>query len=195
VQQLQKTHGNQAVQRMLQSRNKTVQRDPVAIASLGMAVFASGQTVVSQGGFNCSSNTPSYQHPNTPTTATWDNVIETLHVKAFHPRAGIGDQDFYFRLSYERNGNDIRNATVNALKDQSSTMVGSSFTIAWGGQEHSNQSDPVAQIVFNISNSVWDPIGLGQASFWGQLIISAAKDAPSHSSFTIGSEQDWVWVA
>jgi hypothetical protein len=193
--QLQQTHGNQAVQRLLKNERGSVQRDPISAASLGMAVFASGQTVVSQGGFNCTSNTPSYQHQNTPASETWENVTETLHIAAHHPRYGFGDQHFYFRLSYERNGYDIRNAVVNALKDQSSTMVGSSLTINWGGQEHSNQSAPVAQIVFNISNSVWDPIGLGQASFWGQLIISASKSAAAHSSFTIGSEQDWVWVA
>lgn len=167
---------------------QAIQKEPIAIASLGMAVFASGQTIVSGGSLSHTANTPSYMHERTPAEATWETATQELHIAADNPRYGIGEQNFYYRLTYERNGYDIRNAQVVILRDRSSSMFSSSFSGEWSGQTHSRPNDQVCQIIFNISGR-WDPIGNGDVSWWGQLILSAAKGAAN--TFTIGSER-WV---
>lgn len=198
---MQRTFGNHAVVRRLGHQVQpppppSIQRqDPVSVAGLGVSIFSAGQTIESGGMFTCQSNTPSYMHENTPAEAEWEPVSTTIMVVAQHPRVGIGNQYFYFNLSYERNGYDIRNAVVNKLEDRSSTMVASSFTINWGGQAHSRPTEEVSEIVFNISNSTWDPVGLGSFSFHGQLIISASKSAATYSHFHITGEDNMVYAS
>lgn len=168
-------------------REGVVQRALLEIAALGLAAFAEGRTLATSGALSHSANTPSYMHAHTPTSERWEPRSFELHIAAHHPRYGYGDQHFYFLVQYECNGYDIRNATVNILRDKSSRMMMSDFVIRWGGQAHSQPLDPVAKIIFNISGH-WDPVGLGIASFWGRLIISAGRSAGNYEQFSIGSE-------
>lgn len=177
-----------------QAKTPEIQKDPVAAASLGVAIFVEGRSIASSGNLYHTANTPSYMHERTPSDATWERVRTTLKIQAHHPRLGWGDQDFYYRLSYERNGYDIRNAQVDVLRDQSSGMYTSVFGSNWSGQTHSRPTAAVAEIVFNISGE-WNPHGLGHVSWWGNLILSAAKGGAPYTSFSIGSERDWVWAA
>jgi hypothetical protein len=166
--------------------------DPVSAASLGVAVFEAGRSYANSGNLYHNGNTPSYMHERTPAEATWENVVTELQIQAHHPRVGWDNQDFYYRLSYQRNGYDIRNAQVDVLRDRSSGMYTSTFGSTWSGQTHSRPTASVAEIVFNISGE-WNPHGRGHVSWWGQLVLSAAKGDSSYKSFTVGSEQDWVW--
>jgi len=168
-------------------REGLVQRQGLEIAALGLAVFAEGRNLATSGALSHSANTPSYMHARTPTSETWADRSFELHIAAHHPRYP-GDQHFYFLVQYEYNGYDIRNATVNILRDKSSRMIMSDFVIRWGGQAHSQPTDPVAKIIFNISGH-WDPVGLGIASFWGRLVISASRSAGNYEQFSIGSER------
>ncbi|MBD1808383.1 DUF4157 domain-containing protein [Microcoleus sp. FACHB-SPT15] len=166
--------------------------DPVSATSLGVAVFEAGRSYANSGNLYHNGNTPSYMHERTPIEATWEDVVTELNIQAFHPRIGWDNQDFYYRLSYQRNGYDIRNAQVDILRDKSSGMYTSTFGSTWSGQTHSRPTDTVAEIVFNISGE-WNPHGVGHASWWGQLVLSAVKESSVIKSFTVGSEQDWVW--
>ena len=166
--------------------------DPVSAASLGVAVFEAGRSYANSGNLYHNGNTPSYMHERTPAEATWENVVTELQIQAHHPRIGLGNQDFYYRLSYQRNGYDIRNAQVDVLRDRSSGMYTSTFGSTWSGQTHSRPTASVTEIVFNISGE-WNPQGRGHVSWWGQLVLSAAKGGSRYESFTVGSEQDWVW--
>ncbi|MBW4542934.1 MAG: DUF4157 domain-containing protein [Symplocastrum torsivum CPER-KK1] len=166
--------------------------DPVSAASLGVAVFEAGRSYANSGNLYHNGNTPSYMHERTPIEATWEDVVTELNIQAFHPRIGWDNQDFYYRLSYQRNGYDIRNAQVDILRDKSSGMYTSTFGSTWSGQTHSRPADTVAEIVFNISGE-WNPHGVGHVSWWGQLVLSAVKESSVIKSFTVGSEQDWVW--
>ncbi len=171
---------------VVQQKEDTIQRDPVAVAGLGLAVFESGRSMLSGGSFSSTANTPSYMHTGTPATAEWAPRTAEAKIRAFHPRIGFGEQFFYFRLSYQKNGYDLRNVQVVPLKDKSSSMISSSFNIIWGGQAHSRPKNPRAEIVFNISGT-WNPVGRGIASFWGQLIVKQ-----SGLTFNVDSEQ-WVY--
>ena len=215
VSEIQRTYGNAHVQRVVNQigykRNLdarttklneslisrkpgdtlVVQRGGLAIAALGLAVFVEGRTLATSGRLSHNANTPSYMHPNTPLTEEWETKTFILHIEAFHPRLGWGLQHFYFRVSYERNGYDIRNATINLLEDRSSRMIMSNFEIRWAGQAHSPQNAPEARIIFNISGR-WDPTGTGVCSFWGRLTLRASKQAGNFQDWTITSEAtDW----
>lgn len=176
------------------SPTPNVQRDPVAVAALGVAIFAEGRQFAQSGSLYHNGNVPSYMHEHTPPDAVWERQTTELHVKAHHPRYGFGAQDFYYRLSYERNGYDIRNAQVDVLRDKSSGMYSSTFGSTWSGQLNSQPSAQVCEIIFNISGE-WNPVGRGDVSWWGSLILSAAKGGAAFQSFSVGSEKDWVWAA
>lgn len=168
------------------SSQKVAQRvDPISAASLGVAIFEAGRQMLTGGSFSSTSNTPSYMHTGTPASVKWKKYTAEAKIKAWHPRAGWGYQYFYFRISYEANGYDLRNVQVVPLKKKSSSMIASTFSIAWGGQAHSRPKDPKAAIIFNISGE-WDPIGRGHVSFWGHLKVTQGG-----LSFLVDSEE-WV---
>lgn len=171
---------------VVQQKEDIIQRDPVAIAGLGLAVFESGRSMLTGGSFSSTANTPSYMHEGTPASAQWVSRTAEAKIRAFNPRIGFGEQFFYFRISYQQNGYDLRNVQVVPLIDKSSSMISSSFNIMWEGQAHSSPDYPQSEIVFNISGT-WDPVGRGITSFWGQLIVTQ-----SGLSFNVDSEQ-WVY--
>lgn len=155
---------------------------------LGLAAFTEGRAIVTSGNLASAANTVNYIHENTPPRQQFTRTTMEFKISAHHPRIGIGTQQFWFRLSFEHNGNDLRNAQIVVLEDKSSRMTTSEFSIQFNGQPYSLPQAAVAEIVFQISGK-WDPVGLGVASFWGELFIKA--DGSTRA--TIGSEQDWVW--
>ena len=178
-----------AMARVAHNEGLAVQRDPVAIAGLGLAVFQYGQAMVTSGNFSCSMTSVNYIHENTPPETEWTSVNTEFSITASHPRYFVGTQEFWFRLSYEHNGNDVRNIQVNALVNKSSEMITSSFSITFSGQAHSVPADPKAEVNFQIGGN-WDPVGRGFDSIWGNLLISADGSA----ALDVGSEVGWVEV-
>jgi len=175
-----------------QKSSDKIQKDPIAIAGLGLAVFGTGRSIVSSGKLSHSSTPATYMHAGTPISATWRQMTTTLHIKSWHPRYFIGNQNFYFRLEYEYNGYDIKNATINLLRSRSSSIYSSTFDITWSPSNESRPNDPISKIIFNISGQ-WDPVGRGDYSFWGRLIISASLSGSAYQRFSIDSEERSVW--
>ena len=161
---------------------------------LGVALFQTGQSILTSGAFSSNSSTVSYVHERTPPSQTFRRCVREFSFVAFHPRPIIGhivgDQNFWFRLEFDYNGNDVRNAGVRALVDRSSTLTTSSFTATFEGREYSVRTDPVAEVVFLISGQ-WDPWGRGYVSFEGKLYVKADG---SVRLTDFRSERNWVWV-
>jgi len=154
---------------------------------LGVAVFAEGRAIVTSGNLSSTANTVSYVHEQTPPDQAYQRTTMLFRISAHHPRYFIDRQQFWFQLSFEHNGNDLRNIAIQMLEDRSSRMVTSEFGIQFNGQPYSHPRDPVAEIVFQISGR-WDPVGRGVDSFWGELLVRADGSARAN----INSEQGWV---
>jgi len=123
----------------------------IAGAGLGIAIFTTGRTLLTSGDFSSSATTVNYLHQNTPPSLTFSTCTNEFLISAHHPRYGFDSQQFWFRISFEYNGHDLRNVAINALVDKSSSMTMSKFTIEFNGQAHSVPADPVAEVVFQIS--------------------------------------------
>jgi hypothetical protein len=167
----------------------TAELEAIEAISLGVAIFSEGRAIITSGALSSTANTVNYIHEKTPPTQVFTRTSMELKVLAHHPRIGIGTQEFWFRVSFEHNGNDLRNAQIILLEDKSSRMITSTFSIQFNGQPYSVPSDPVAEIVFQIAGR-WDPVGLGVDSFWGEMFIKADGGARA----SIRSEQGWVRV-
>jgi len=152
-----------------------VEGEAVAIATLGVAVFSLGKDILTSGDFSTKSNVVSYIHPHTPISQHFRKVEIDFRLIARH--SVLADQYFWFKLSYEYNGNDIRDALINPLVHRSSSTYVSTFTINFQGDSYSPPQDPVAEIVFNISGR-WDPSGPGNSSFQGKLFVKADGSMP-----------------
>jgi hypothetical protein len=146
--------------------------DPVTVAGLGVAVFEAGRTFFTSGDLSFESTPASFIHHGTPPEVQFSRVVIDFSIDADHPRAGFGWQHFWFRLTFERNGYDIRNANIRLLEDRSSTMILSSFSIRFVPLANSAETDPVARIVYHIGGR-WDPHGWGEYSYSGELHLAA----------------------
>ncbi|TVM03483.1 MAG: hypothetical protein CV087_05025 [Candidatus Brocadia sp. WS118] len=162
-------------------------QNPVAIAGLGVAVFNTGRTIATSGSFSTQSTPASYIHQNTPAGSKFRRRTIEFTITAHHPRYGIGTQTFWFKLSFEFNGNDIRDASINPLIDKSSSMISSTFSIKFEPTSYSLNSDPVAIIRYKISGE-WDPVGTGHVSFEGNFDLKADGAV----TYIINSEKNWV---
>jgi hypothetical protein len=171
-----------------QGGSPAVRRQVLEAASLGVAVFTEGRSLATSGALSHSATTVNYIHENTPPDIRWQEYVDIIEIKAAH-KWPFSTQHFYFRLSYEYNGYDLRNVAINILRDRSSRMLTSEFSIQWVGQAHSVPRDPVAQIMFQISGH-WDPAGRGLDSFWGNLLLNARGT----KSINVQSENGWVWT-
>lgn len=109
-------------------------------------------------------------------------------MNAHHPRIGIGTQRFWFQLSFDFNGYDLRDIEIVGLPSKSSRLTASTFRAKFEGRPWSEKTNPVAEVKFNISGE-WDPVGYGVAGFWGYLRVKADGSA----RYSISSENKWVW--
>jgi outer membrane protein OmpA-like peptidoglycan-associated protein len=195
VQQMQQTQGNQYVQRQLGLGSSSggtpaaIQRiAPLAAAELGIAIFSAGAPVVLSGNLSSSAATINYMHENTPPDAQWTRATTSFRLSVWNPRPLIGGQEWvHFRLSYEYNGNDLRDVSVVCLQDESMHLTTSTFSINFTGMAHSPSTDPKATIRYQIGG-VWDPAGRGIDSFWGYLQVKSDGSV----SLMVESEQGWV---
>lgn len=161
----------------------------IAGAGLGVAAFTLGRTILTSGSFSSTASTANYIHPGTPLSQAFRRCSMEFSLKAHHPRYFIDAQTFWYRLSFEYNGNDLRNVAINALVDRSSTLHTSTFSSTWTGQAHSPGAAPVAEIMFQLTGN-WDPVGRGNVSYSGELKVGADGSA----TLSVTSERNWVTV-
>lgn len=159
----------------------------IAGAGLGVAVFNTGRDLVTSGAFSSHSTTVNYIHPNTPASLAFRPCTHEFLISAHHPRYGFGRQQFWFRLSFEHNGHDLRNVAIVPLIDRSSEMVMSTFSITFAGIPHSVPTDPVAEVNFQISGE-WNPVGRGLVALRGNLFVRA----DGRVTLSVTSERGWV---
>ena len=174
-----------------ESSSATLEEDAgvVEIIGLGLAVFQSGQSVLSSGDFRVESAESSYVHPNTPPDRPLTRSTMDLTIVAFHPRYFIDNQEFVFRVEFEHNGNDITMARISPLRNASSSLYASDFNISFRPSAASQPADAMAKIRYVIDGR-WNPVGRGDVSFRGELNIGADGSAIC----TIDSERQWVFV-
>jgi len=164
--------------------------EAIEAAGLGIAIFEAGKGLVTGGDFSSSANTVSFMHPGTPSSQTFRPCNTEFSLVAHHPRYFIGDQTFWYRLSFEYNGNDLRNVSVAPLIDKSSTITASKFTTSWEGQPNVPGRAPVAEVRYQLTGR-WDPVGRGDVSFGGYLMVNASGKVSLALTFT---ERDWVKI-
>lgn len=164
---------------------------PVVIggAGLGVAVFTLGRTLFTSGDFSNTTSTVNYMHTGTPASQTFRRCEMEFALKAHHPRLGVSNPTFRYRLSFEHNGNDLRDVSINALINRSSSLTMSTFSTTWLGQAHSLPSDPVAQVKFQLTGR-WDPMGRGDFDFSGGLLVGADGTV----QLTVRQDGNWVRV-
>lgn len=161
----------------------------IEAVGLGIAVFTTGQQLLTSGSFSNSTSTVNYMHERTPLTQRFRSCAMEFSLRAHHPRYFIDPQVFWYRLSFEYNGNDLRNVAIHPLVNRSSTLQSSTFSTTWSGQAHSPQAAPVAEVMFQLAGR-WDPVGRGDVSFNGDLLVTAA----GRVRLNVRSELDWVTV-
>ncbi len=159
----------------------------VEAASLGIAVFQVGQTVATSGDLSVQADVASYVHQNTPVHIPFTRTSVEFKISAHHPRYFIDRQQFYFRLSFEYNGYDLRNVSISVLRNKSSSLHASTFNIRFKATNYSPPNHPVAEILYNIQGR-WDPVGRGDVSFDGNLRVKANGSRKGQ----IVSEENWV---
>lgn len=159
----------------------------VEALGLGVAVFQTGQSLLTSGDFSSEATTVNYIHERTPPSQLFRSCATEFSLLAHHPRYGFGTQTFWFRLTFDYNGNDLRNIAIVALVHRSSSLYSSTFSVRFVGQAHSVPSAPVAEVMFQISGR-WNPVGRGDVSFWGNLRVRA----DGTTQLSINSEQNWV---
>lgn len=163
----------------------------VGAAGLGLAVFSAAREVLTSGDLSVQADTANYLHQNTPVSIPFSRRTVEFKISAFHPRIGIDTQQFFFRLSFEYNRYDLRNVSISVLRDKSSSLYASSFQIYFNAISYSLQNDPVASIVYNVTNGRWDPVGLGDVSFSATPLFMIKADGRVEAR-TINSERNWV---
>lgn len=158
-------------------------------ANLGLGVFDRLERHLLSGAFEVTSHAASYIHNPSPRGLTVQTRTFAFPISAHHPRVGIGTQTFWFRLTLEYDGFNIRRASIVEDRGRSSTLVSSDFKITFAPSAWSAPNEPVAAVAYNISGR-WDPIGRGDEGFDGRLIIDAQGNL---RSLRVSSPQRWVW--
>ncbi len=176
---------------------------PVAVIELGAAVLSLGRDLFTGGSFSTQSSVVNYIHQNTPLSQKFVTCKRRFKFSAAKPggplpltfiKANDLGEKFWFELSYEYNGNDLRNVAVEPLMNKSSTLNKSEFKIAFTGNSYSPEQAPVAEVVFRASGTwkAWDPIPFMDTlvSFSGNLYVRADGSARIAN---FKSEKDLVW--
>jgi hypothetical protein len=156
--------------------------------ALGVAVFQVVHGFATGGDFNFQADIAEYMHQNTPAHVQFRRCSVEFKISAHHPRIGFDRQEFYFRVSYEYNGYDLRNVSISELRDKSSTMNASTFTITFGASKHSLPSEKETRINYTIRGR-WDPFGLGDVAFNGNLLVHSNGRVTTDG---ITSDKNWV---
>lgn len=180
---------------------------------LGITVFSSVSGVMAQtGGFRSQSATVSALHPNTPASQTFRRCELDFRLDARKPNIAtqvlqqqgrtpaeinaMSGEKFWFRLSFEYNGNDLRGVTVQPLFARSDSLRKSVFETIWTSADANDTRNPVAEVRLLLQGrwEVYDPTPFttnDTVSFGGRLTVNARGLAKLEMSF---SERDWVSV-
>jgi hypothetical protein len=160
----------------------------ISAAQLGIAVFDRLESHLLSGAFSVTAASASYIHNPSPRGLTVQTRVFTFPITAHHPRIGIGTQTFWFKVTLEYDGFNIRRASVVEDRGRSSTLVSSDFSITFTPAAYTAPNEPVAAIVYNV-NGRWDPIGRGDESFDGRFVLDAAGNL---RGLGISSSRTWV---
>ena len=155
----------------------------IAASELGLAVFDRVR-----GSSSFAAATASYIHNPSPRGLTVQTKTFEFPITCHHPRYGISNQTFWFRVTLEYDGFNVRRASVIQDRDRSSTMVMSDFSIDFTPSAFTPTNEPVAAVVYNITGR-WDPVGSGDESFDGRFVLDAAGNL---RGLTVSSPQRWV---
>jgi outer membrane protein OmpA-like peptidoglycan-associated protein len=179
---------------------------PAAALELGTAALTFGSQLFTGGDFQTTSTVVNYMHENTPLEQRFISppCRQRLLIEAYKPNTFVPletakqrhlAEKFWFQLSYEYNGNDLRNVAVEPLVNESSTLHKSQFKITFTGTNSSLARDPVAEVVFRIFGTwkAWQlmPFADTIVSFSGNLYVRADGFATVRN-FT--SEKGYVWL-
>ena len=160
----------------------------ISASQLGLAVFDRVKSHFLSGAFSVTSMAANYIHNPSPDRLQVQKKQFYFAISADHPRYGIGTQYFYFQLTLEYDGFNIRRASIVEDRGRSSTLVSSNFSINFKPASYSAPNALISEIVYNI-NGRWDPVGRGDESFNGSFIIDSQG---SMRSLQINSPRNWV---
>lgn len=158
------------------------------LVELGLAVFGVGHTVATSGDVAFSTQEASYRFPHTPLDTPRTRSTMEFCIYAHHPRYAISTQQFWFRLQVDHNGHDILLSRIDLLRDRSSSLHASTFSVNFRPQ--AGDVTTSAATIRYVIDGRWDPVGRGDVSFRGELHIGPHGAA----SIEIDSEEDWVYV-
>lgn len=162
----------------------------IPAAELGLGVFDRLQQHVFNGSFQVTSTPSSYIHNPSPTGLAVQRRTFRFPVTAHHPRYFIDTQTFWFDVTLEYDGFNIRRVAVTEDRGRSSTLVSSSFSITFSPSAFTAPNEPVSAIAYTISGR-WDPVGSGDESFSGRFVVDAAGRL---TGLQVSSSQSWVRV-
>jgi OmpA family len=169
---------------------------PVAAAELGLAAFGAAAAITYSGDFSTTSQVASYMHDKQRPGSSFARCTRQFRISTYQMnpmvRRDLRTNDFWFRLDYEYNGNDLRGVSIAPLKDKSSTLIKSKFNIAFEPVKFSLPEDPVAEIQFKIKGT-WTsynppPFPDDSYSLWGELNVRADGGV----KISVGSEKNRV---
>ncbi|MBL0358498.1 MAG: peptidoglycan-binding protein [Chitinophagaceae bacterium] len=156
---------------------------------LGLAVFQLGVGVATSGHFSVNSTVASYVHQS-PSPIPYKSAELDFRIYAWNPRPLTGGwEEFWFKLTYQYNGNDLRVVKVEGLVNKSSSLYSSDFSIRFEPTQYSHPSDPIAEIRFDITGE-WNPVGRGDVSLINSKMYVKADG--SYPRIFVDSEEEWV---
>lgn len=160
----------------------------IAASQLGIAVFDRLERHLLSGSFSVTAHAANYIHNPSPRGLTTRTKVFRFPITAHHPRYGIGTQTFWFDLTLEYDGFNIRRVSITEDRGRSSTIVSSDFSITFTPSAYTAPNEPVAAIAYTISGR-WDPVGRGDESFSGSIVIDAQGVM---KRLQVSSGQGWV---
>ncbi|MGQ0645919.1 MAG: papain-like cysteine protease family protein [Gemmatimonadaceae bacterium] len=137
-----------------------------------------------EGRFVMTSDIAEVMHDDTPTIAPWTTKSAHFAFKTYSPPSGVKDilrldiktarvYRFLFRLSFEYNGYDIRNAQIQRVIQGSSSIKDQKLEVKFTAKRASGARSEVSQIDF-LMNGKWDP-GVGDKfiDFGGKVSVKS----------------------
>jgi subtilisin family serine protease/outer membrane protein OmpA-like peptidoglycan-associated protein len=162
----------------------------ISAAGLGLSIFDRLESHLLSGKFSVNAAGSSYIHNPSPRGLTIQTKVFTFPITAFHPRLGISNPTFWFNVTLDYDGFNIRRVSIIEDRGRSSSLISSDFSINFTPSAYTAPNEPVSAIAYGISGR-WDPIGRGDESFDGQFIIDAAG---AIRGLRVTSSQRWVTV-
>ena len=163
----------------------------ISAAELGLGVFDRLKEHVFNGSFSVTSTPASYIHDPSPAGLVTQTRKFRFGLIAGHEGTIVSNQKFFFVVTLEYDGFNIRRVSVVEDRGKSSDLYMSSFSINFGAAKLSAVNEPVTQIVYNIQGR-WDKVGRGDESFDGRFVVDSQGN---FSGLSINAPQRTVWIA